>query len=267
MGKNIKTPDGGFYFDNDQVEVNYEKNLVSIKPMQSTPVVGKSGAMGNNGRKVNLQKSKNAIEYKYSNELNQLALYKSEGSYAVVGLSDVVKSLGVVRLPVFAKYVKVKTVTIFGANASGEELLNLNYGQPTPPETNLEFLGGFSPKNEPVAVVGALAKLEGNMNIGTVKQSVIPEFSNPDIVSITRISVQVQILDNSKNQLGDIVNFEFIIDEKNDQGNWIPLVQLSEITGPSKQGVAVENGTATNIAVTVNALLDSLRNAGLIAKN
>ncbi len=45
----IKTPDGGFYFDDSQFDVDYEKNLVTLIDGGGTGPQGPAGAKGDPG--------------------------------------------------------------------------------------------------------------------------------------------------------------------------------------------------------------------------
>ncbi len=216
------SPDGVLSWSN-------EFNLPNPPSVNIKGNVGLTGASGLCGREIEFRKTASHVEYRYSQNIKARGLYGSVGTYIPTALDDSLKEISIYQVSNKVKYAKIKTVTIYGGNELGEEILNINYGEPTPQDTNLDFLGGFSPKAEPIQVLNRKVNFIGNLLPAKVKEAAIPEFGNPKIKKITRIIIQIVLWDENKSQIGDLVDIELLIDETI-KNQWIQLFDLSQIT-------------------------------------
>lgn len=268
-----------------------------------SPTPLKIGANGIDGRNIEIRKGSQNIEYRYNPKIDVKAYFNSIGTQVVVNKNDIISGLYVYGYPKTVKFAKIKTVTLFGADENNVDVANINcsssytfeflgmfnpYNEATDITSNQVISGEM---NISLVITEALKKF-ADANIKNVKM-------------LKKIRLWLQFLDVNKEKIGDDVFVDFSINPNDNINEWKNIVSLDEIKGTidnlqvqeivneyinssnmfapyiktvdadkkyalksdvPKQGVAVSDAGDTDIKDKFNALLLSLRNAGIIAK-
>lgn len=267
------------------------------------PTTVKAGISGIDGRNVEIRKGNKNIEYRYSPKIIAKAYFNSVGTQISVNKEDTITGLNLYGYPLKSKFVKIKTVTIFGADENGTDIANINCNS----LHSFEFLGVFNPYNEATDITSTPSVI-GEMNISTVMEEALKIFADSNIKNvktIKKIRLWVQFLDENKDKIGEDVFVDFNINRNMGENTWQTIVSLEDIKGTvdtlqieqsvdkymktsnmfapyiktidadkkyalksdvPKQGVAVSDADDTNVKDKLNALLVSLRDTGIIAK-
>lgn len=276
-----------------------EEKIINIP----SPVSGKTGISGIDGRNVEIRKGSQNIEYRYNPRIDVKAYFNSAGTQVVVNKNDIISGLYVYGYPKTVKFAKIKTVTLFGADENNVDVANINCSS----SYTFEFLGMFNPYNEATDITSNQV-ISGEMNISLVITEALKKFADANIKNVKmlkKIRLWLQFLDVNKEKIGDDVFVDFSINPNDNINEWKNIVSLDEIKGTidnlqvqeivneyinssnmfapyiktvdadkkyalkldvPKQGVAVSDAGDTDIKDKFNALLLSLRNAGIIAK-
>lgn len=192
---------------------------------------GKTGITGIDGREIELRKGAQNIEYRYSTNIVAKAQFNSVGTQIPVTENDVITRLDLYGYPIRCKFVKIKTVTLFGADEDGRDVANINCSA----KNDYPFLGMFNPYNEPTDISGD-ASINGTMNISTAKQEALKTFGSSGIATVKllkRIRLWVYFLDQEKHEVGKEIFVDFDVDFKKSRSSndWKPVVPLQDITG------------------------------------
>lgn len=276
-----------------------EEKIINIP----SPVSGKTGISGIDGRNVEIRKGSQNIEYRYNPRIDVKAYFNSAGTQVVVNKNDIISGLYVYGYPKTVKFAKIKTVTLFGADENNVDVANINCSS----SYTFEFLGMFNSYNEATDITSNQV-ISGEMNISLVITEALKKFADANIKNVKmlkKIRLWLQFLDVNKEKIGDDVFVDFSINPNDNINEWKNIVSLDEIKGTidnlqvqeivneyinssnmfapyiktvdadkkyalkldvPKQGVAVSDAGDTDIKDKFNALLLSLRNAGIIAK-
>lgn len=205
----------------------------SVEKTINIPVAdaGKTGITGIDGREIELRKGVQNIEYRYSTNIVAKAQFNSVGTQIPVTENDVITRLDFYGYPIKCKFVKIKTVTLFGADENGRDVANINCSA----KNDYQFLGMFNPHNEPTDISGD-ASINGTMNVSNVKQESLKTFESSGIVTVKllkRIRLWVYFLDQEKHEVGKEVFVDFDVDFKKSRSSndWKPIIALQDITG------------------------------------
>jgi len=243
--------------------------------------IGKTGSTGICAREIELRKGQHNIEWRVSNEIEPLVDYTSANPNIPVYKEDIITKLSFVNVPTKAVYAQVKTVTLFGINAEGEDVANTNPSINTmPPGVTFPSLGGFDPSKKEYDI-RKNKEIEGNMSIQTAIDDMLTQFSSSlKIVDINKIQLWISFLDADKNELCQIL-VKFLVQKnitRSANVDWTELVSLSEITGakgekgdkgadavlPKLDTISplLESATNEEIINTFNSLINDLKTKG-----
>lgn len=231
---NIKTPDGGFYVDDTQFTVDYQTNIVSLKNGSgSGDYLTLDGGM-----------------------MNPDAVISGEDSLEI-SLASGNKS------------------AVIGLSAEGTTISNETSDSPTASIRVIENVIEVKANDTTVTMNGS------GVNLGGASVSGVTSITGQDSGEVTIETV----LDMNNHKITNVANPEAGNDvmnkttadatyaTKNEITNFItnddlPVLATTSIAGIVKQGTAVSDSsgaTDTTLETTVNALLASLRAAGIIA--
>ena len=187
---------------------------------------GEMGIPGVAGKNITIRKNENSIEWRYNREVcPNIDLSKDNTIY--MDKDDILKTVNLYNLPTGTKYVQIKTITVFGANAEGALLVNANPSITTaPPGTKFEYFGKLDPMNGPIAL--STARFDADMDLTTMIDESIKDFqkSNGDVVQVPRVFVWVYALNNSKEEISNMKLKIYINQVTNE---WNKLFDLSEM--------------------------------------
>nr|WP_302773406.1 hypothetical protein [Clostridium paraputrificum] len=248
-----------------------------IANIELTP--GKTGSPGIDGRRIEIRKSETNLEWKYTNEVEPIVDFTTANTQIQVNKADVITKLRLVNVSQNAVYAQIKTVTVFGINAEGKPVANINPSISTMPEgTSFPCFEGFDPSKKEIDI-SKTNEIDGNMSIKTVIDEMLPQFGLSQVVGIDKIYLWVSLLNKEKEELGMVIVKVFIenFKEKSIDTEWRTLVALSELTGPTgpKGADAVINklnkvdvldgGAEVAVVVTAfNNLIADLKAKGLM---
>ena len=204
---------------------------------------GKSGGPGAEGRRIELRKGETGIEWRYTNEIEPVVDFKSGSTIINARPDDVVKNLVLTNVSYKAVYAQIKTISVFGINAEGTPMGTVNPSINTMPTgTTFPCFGGFDPSKKEINISKA-SLIEGNMFIEQVATDMLKQFGNPEIVGISRITLNVSFLDSNKDEIALVpvsIYINNVVSRAID--TWTTVVELADITGP--QGLQGEQGPA-----------------------
>lgn len=218
--------------------------LVSLDDLKGSN--GKTGSAGMCARAIELRKGESNIEWRTSNEVEPLVDYTTANPNIPVYKEDIVTKLSFINVPKKAVYAQVKTVTLFGINAEGEDVANVNPSITTMPSgVTFPSLGGFDPSKKEYDI-SKNKEIEGNMSIQTAIDDMLAQFpSSLKVVDINKIQLWVSFLDADKKELCQIL-VKFLVQKditRSVNVDWTELVSLSEITGDKgEKGTDGTNG-------------------------
>lgn len=231
---NIKTPDGGFYVDDTQFTVDYQTNIVSLKNGSgSGDYLTLDGGMMNPDAVISGEDSLE-ISLASGNKSAVIGL-SAEGTT----ISNETSDSPTASIRVIENVIEVKandtTVTMNGSGVN---------------------LGGASVSG----VTSITGQDSGEVTIETVldmNNHKITNVANPEAGNDVMNKTTADTTYATKTEIADFIT--------NDD---LPVLATTSVAGIVKQGVAVSDSSgATDTALegTVNALLASLRAAGIIA--
>ena len=205
---------------------------------------GKSGGPGAEGRRIELRKGETGIEWRYTNEIEPVVDFKSGSTIINARPDDVVKNLVLTNVSHKAVYAQIKTISVFGINAEGAPMGTVNPSINTMPTgTTFPCFGGFDPSKKEINISKA-SLIEGNMFIEQVATDMLKQFGNPEIVGISRITLNVSFLDSNKDEIALVpvsIYINNVVSRAID--TWATVVELADIIGPQgPQGIQGEVG-------------------------
>lgn len=276
-----------------------EEKVINIP----TPSPVKTGISGADGRPIEIRKGNQNIEYRETPRLEIKAYFNSAGTQVIVNKDDIVTSLHLYGYPSKVKFAKIKTVTLFGADENNVDVANINCNSaqtfdflgmfnPYNEATDLTITPSILGEMNVSTVIDETLKKFTSANMQTVKL-------------LKKIRLWLQFLDVNKEKIGEDVFVDLIVNQNSNSNAWKSIVSLHDIEGTvdnvqikqivdeylptsnilqpymktvdadkkyalkselPKQGVAVTDASDANIKDTLNKLLLSLRNAGIISK-
>ena len=205
---------------------------------------GDKGATGNPGqdaRALEFRKHENNLQYRNVTSVDNVIDFRSNVVQTIVNKEDTVTKLILTNKPASATHAQIKTVSVFGIDAEGNPVANLNPSINTaPPGTNFDYFGGFDPTNGEIEL-SATSEIEGNMSIQTVIENIVPAFQDETIVDISQIVLNLYLLDAEKTELKRVA-VSYLINKTNDN-EWKTLVDMNELKGnPGEAGAAGAEG-------------------------
>ena len=159
---------------------------------------GAIGYPGMDGSEIEFRKGSNAIEWRYSKERTSVADFNVQKTVMTVNGDNVLTKIDLANIPSDIQYVQIKTVTVFGADAKGNELVNSNPSITTAPSgTKFEYFGGFDPTLGKIDISGNKA-IVGDALIQNIVNSELPSLKayNDKVTKITRIRFWVYLIDS-----------------------------------------------------------------------
>lgn len=205
---------------------------------------GKTGNPGTNARNIELRKSDSSIEWRSCAKVEPIVDYTSAGTQMTVSKEDTIAKLSLINVPKKAVYAQIKTVSMFGVNAAGEEVATINPSIITMrPGVTFPPLEGFDPSKKEYDI-SKVKEIEGNMGIQSAINGMLEQFpDNLKVVDISRIILFVSFLDANKAELCQM-QVKLLVQQnlsRNTDANWNELLSLSDITGPKgEDGKGVE---------------------------
>lgn len=205
---------------------------------------GIAGRPGTNGDMIELRKGTTAIEWRYSKEKVSVADFNKEKTVMTVNGDNIISKMELANIPSNIQHVQIKTVTVYGADAKGKDLINFNPSFNTaPPGTRFECFGGFDPTLGKIDITG-MSEIEGNAVIQEIVDSQLPvlKSTNSNVTNISRIRFWVYLIDSDGSEAKRtfvecyIDNHANNVDSRSSKANaeaeeWNELVKLSDITG------------------------------------
>ena len=159
---------------------------------------GAIGYPGMDGSEIEFRKGSNAIEWRYSKERTSVADFNVQKTVMTVNGDNVLTKIDLANIPSDIQYVQIKTVTVFGADAKGNELVNSNPSITTAPSgTKFEYFGGFDPTLGKIDISENKA-IVGDALIQNIVNSELPSLKayNDKVTKITRIRFWVYLIDS-----------------------------------------------------------------------
>lgn len=200
-------------------------------------LVGPQGSTGNDGNSIELRKTATAIEWRQVPHKILTADFGAKKSTMTIKANDTVDKIVINSFPKKAKFAKIKTVTVFGANANGEYIVNINPSINTaPPGTTFPEFGGFDPITSQEVNLLLNPEIIGNASIKTIINTNLPKLmeSYPEVTQINRIDFWIYFLDENKEEIKYSIASCRIInnaDTREAESEWKELIPLSAITG------------------------------------
>ena len=181
------------------------------------------------GRLPEFRKGERALEWRKNPNLVPFLSYNTGRARMDVQRNETISKIKLSGVPVKAKYYQIKSVSGFGANEKGENIITTNPSHLG--SADFPYLGGFNPRKL-IQELPVDNVIEGNMSIETAAQGLLDSITtHPEVVKITRIDIFVYLLDADKQELGyNILEMPII---ETDENKWQSLVNLSDITGPA----------------------------------
>ena len=200
--------------------------------------LGLTGRNGNNGRSIEIRKVESGIEWRPSTKLTSEARFNSAGSNIEVSPEDIIESVSFSGYSSNIKFAQLKTITVYGADAEGNPVANVNPSINTAPHgTNFTYFGGFDPTTSGEIDLSKNKKLVGNMSIKTAMEGALQLFSSvPKVTQITKITFWVYYMDEEKREMGNVI-LDYTINKdllKSSEG-WEQIVSLEDIKGEQGQ--------------------------------
>lgn len=201
---------------------------------------GSIGYPGLNGSEIELRKGINAIEWRYSKERSSVADFNVDKTVMTANGDNILSKIELANIPSDIQYVQIKTVTVYGADAKGNELLNANPSIVTAPAgMKFEYFGGFDPTLGKIDV-RENSEIVGNALIQDIVDAQLPSLKsiNSDVTKISRIRFWVHLIDSE----GKDTKFTFVEcyinshdtttntkSTKTKENEWQELVSYSEL--------------------------------------
>lgn len=214
---------------------------------------GVAGLPGTNGDTIELRKSATAIEWRYSKEKTSVADFNTEKTVMAVDGDNIISKMELANVPSNIQHVQIKTVTVYGADDKGNELLNANPSIDTaPPGMKFECFGGFDPTLGKININGK-SEIEGNAIIQEIIEAQLPTLKsiNSNVTNISRIRFWVYLIDSNGSEakrtfVECYINNHSTNVSRTSKANaeteeWNELVKLSDITGEA--GIQGPKGT------------------------
>lgn len=210
-------------------------------------LVGPQGNTGNDGNSIELRKTATSIEWRQVPHKIITADFNANKTMKTVKANDVLDKIVINSYPKKAKYAQIKTITIFGANANGEDIVNSNPSINTAPEgvTFPEF-NGFDPVTSGPIDLTVNPEIVGNASVKTIADTWLSTLNktHPEVTQINKILFWVYFLDENQEELKFVKAYCHIIQNKadtlNEDSEWKELIPLSAITG--KDGTQGQKG-------------------------
>lgn len=234
----------------DGFEGNESQWLESLKGKDgATGPQGPQGANGINGSEIELKVNDGKIQWRYLNNYIVTTDCQQTKVSQSANCNESIAKLSLNNLPEESRYAQVKTITFFGADASGRTRLTSNPSVTTmPPEASFPHFGGFDLSKGRVDIT-INPELEGNVKIKNMIDVELADLqkSDPEITHISKIILFVHVMNEDGTDLSTtqvIFNIKYDNDVAmmtlEDNAGWTDLVSVSELVGP--QGPAGEKG-------------------------
>lgn len=221
---------------------------------------GATGYPGMDGSEIEFRKGVNAIEWRYSKERTSVADFNVQQTTMTLNGDNVLTKIELANIPSNIQYAQIKTVTIFGADAKGNELVNSNPSIITAPSgTKFEYFGGFDPTLGKIDI-SENKEIVGDALIQNIVNSELPSLKayNENVTKISRIKFWVYLIDSegrdSKMTFVDCyINSHDVVTNTKlakvaEEDEWKELVTYSELL--------VDSPIAVELAELKQTLLD-----------
>lgn len=185
-------------------------------------LIGKTGAIGETGRNVELRKNETFLEWRYNPNREVNFDCGSGYTYLNVNSDEIITKVRMVGVPLKAKYYKIDTVTIRGADINNNHLVNVTISNKI--NQDCSYLGGFNPRKG-ILEMPANQTFDANMEIETATKELMKLLSShPEIVKIAKIDIDIHLFDAEKNKIRSNLLRIPIGNEKNE---WKMLIDLT----------------------------------------
>lgn len=214
---------------------NEENWLKSLK--------GKNGEPGVDGNQIEIRKGTNAIEWRYSKQKTMVADYNLNITSMSVNSDEELTKIELFNLPQNAKYVQIKTITVFAVDENGKDLFNMNPSINTAPEgVTFPCFGGFDPTKGKIEITDK-SEIIGDAVIQNIIDEFLPKLIEHDskVVGINKLRFRITIIDSENGELKEILtdcyiknygNVSTIKDNKAvEEEPWNELIPLTELKG------------------------------------
>ena len=220
---------------------------------------GATGKPGQDARPLEIRKHEGNLQYRKVTNVSNLIDFKSEVIQTTVNKEDTVTKLVLTNKPVKAIQAQIKTVSVFGIDAEGNPVANLNPSINTAPHgKKFEYFGGFDPTSGPIDLT-ATTEFEGNMSIQTVIDNAVPAFKDETIVDISQIVLSLYLLDADSTELKKVA-VSYVIN-KATNNEWQPLLSLEDIKG--EPGTSADLGDYYTKLETDSKISEEIKKAQL----
>lgn len=233
----------------DQLELVTDEAILleeQINDIQLTP--GPQGAAGHDGNSVELRKSESSIEWRQTTNKVLTADFNQKYSIMTVNEDDNISRIVLSDLPKEVKYAQIKTITVYGADDNGRDIVNSNPSINTaPPGVTFPEFGGFDPVTSGPVNVSFNSDIVGNASIKKIIETYVESLSeyHPEITRINKIDFWVYFLDAEKKEIKFtevICRIKYNTAAVKTINEWNELVDISELAGKSAYELAVEDG-------------------------
>lgn len=193
--------------------------------------LGSKGDNGLDGKAIEIRKGESDLEWKYSNKLSVRINATSSKETFVLSKADVLEKISFFNIPSEVVYAQIKTMTIYGVNAEGKDVANINPSINTAPEgTTFPCLGGFD-VTKGAYDISKNHEIIGNMNIKEAIAGMVKEFSADDnVTDINKFLFYISLLDKDKTELS-LIFMIIYLEENNDTSEWKSIIKLSDLKG------------------------------------
>lgn len=201
-------------------------------------LVGPQGNTGNDGNSIELRKTATSIEWRQVPHKIITADFDANKTMKTVKANDILDKIVINSYPKKAKYAQIKTITVFGANANGEDIVNSNPSINTAPEgTTFPEFSGFDPVTSGPINLTINPEIIGNTSVKTIIDTYLQQLSkiNPEVTQVNKITFWVYFLDENQEELKHVQArcniIQNTVETISDDSEWKELIPLSAITG------------------------------------
>jgi hypothetical protein len=220
-------------------------------------LIGPQGNTGNDGNSIELRKTATSIEWRQVPHKIITADFNASKTMMTAKSSDILEKVVINSFPRKAKYAQIKTITVYGADKDGKDLINSNPSISTaPPGVTFPEFGGFDPVTSEKIDLTINPEIIGNASIKTIMETYLPDLQkyNPEVTHVNKFCLWVHFLDENNEDIKFVTAYCHITDSRTGtktidvDSEWKELIPLAAITGKDgEQGPQGPQGEIPNI--------------------
>lgn len=218
-----------------------------IEMISQTPGIGG----GSGGDKIQFRQNGSVVEWRYvGNHTIGANLSKDKATFTLKEI-DCIHKLVLSSIPKETKYVRLKTITLHGVDATGRGTVNSNPSYETAPDgVTFPYFGGFDP-TQCIIDVDQTKEIVGDADIQEIIENELPGLQKyaPETVTIGKMTFFLHCMNKDEKDI-KMVRVVITIKEKTQEDEWKILIDLSESCHKHENKIVLDELNESNGKLT-----------------